>query len=86
MELSQAELVERNQAIRSLIQTKGWKILEDHWRKQSARRRTEAANFLRNGDFNRATHCQGWVDCIESMLGEAEKLSHMREEEIHPIY
>ena len=85
MELQQAELVEKSQAIRSLTQTRGWKILEEHWRKLLLRRRTEVANFLRNGDFNRATHCQGWVDGIESILGEVEKLSHVREE-ANPSY
>ena len=86
MELQQAELVEKAQAIRSLTQTRGWKILEDHWRKLLARRRTEAANFLRSGDFNRASHCQGQVDGIEYILGEVEKLSHVREEENNPSY
>lgn len=85
MELSQAQLVEKNQAIRQLMQTRGWKILEDHWQRQLTRKRTDLASFLRNGDFNRASQCQGWVDGIESLLSEAERLTHVKEED-NPSY
>ena len=86
MELNQAEVVDRTQAIRTLTQTKGWKILQAHWLKLLARRRTEVSNFIRNGDFNRASQMQGWVDGVESILGEVERLSITREEESNPIY
>lgn len=86
MELNQAELVEKAQAIRALTQTRGWKILEDHWRRHLLRRRTELASFLRNSDFNRASQWQGQVDGIEYILNEIERLSHVKEDEINPSY
>lgn len=86
MELTQAQLVEKAQAIRSLTKTRGWKILEEHWRKLLLRKRTEVASLLRQLDFNRASQMQGQIDGIESLLGEVERLSHEKEVEVNPSY
>ena len=85
MELSEAQTLERNQAIRQLTQTKGWKILEDHWRKLLQHRKADQSNNLRSGKYHEATLMQGQVDGIESILGGVEKVLNGSQEE-NPNY
>ena len=46
----------------------------------------DGANFLRNGEFNRALQMQGWVDGVESILSEVQRISHEKVEDPNPNY
>ena len=75
--LNQEQTEIQAREIRTMTQTRAWKILEARLGRLLEHRGTELANHLRKADFNRSIYLQGFLDGVESISGEVKKMSNV---------
>mgnify|MGYP001602997897 CR=1 FL=1 len=60
--LSQEVRQEDLKALREMLDSRGWQLLQDHLEKLSTRKEMELAGLLRSGKLQEAYAMQAWID------------------------